>query len=182
MEANTNWLIAFVALTGFAVLLQACVLLGMFLMLRKTAQSLKEITTDVKATVIPLVHSTRELLERISPQIMTVSANLAELTEAIHNETAGARSSIADVSGRVHAQVKRIDSMLTVALNTVEKTAGVIEHSVAAPVRQVNGVMAAIKAIVGTYRTTPGANGSTTARPFTRRSSAVPDPDRDIVI
>ena len=174
MEANSTWLIVFVGLTGAAVLLQACVLLGMFLALRKTAQAVTEVTSDVKATVIPLVHTTRELLERISPQIMTVSAGLAELTEVVHKETKGARVSVADITERINNQVKRIDGMLTVALDTVEKTANTIEHSVAAPVRQVNGVVAAFKAIVDTYRSSP--------RMQARRETPVPDPDRDVVL
>lgn len=178
MEANQTLLIVFVALTGVAVLLQACVLLGMFLALRKTAQSVTEVTSDVKATVIPLVHTTRELLERISPQIMTVSSGLAELTELVHKETKGARVSVADVADRVNRQVKRIDGMLTVALDTVERTANTIEHSVAAPVRQVNGVVAALKAVIDTYRSTPRSTAGAQAR----RNSHVPDPDEDIVI
>jgi phage-related minor tail protein len=172
MEANNTLLIVFVALTGVAVLLQACVLLGIYIALRKTAHAVTEASSDVKATVIPMVHSTRELLERISPQIMTISSGLAELTELVHKETKGARISVSEITERVNAQVKRIDGMLTVALDTVEKTAGAIEHSVAAPVRQVNGVVAAFKAIVDTYRS---------SAPRSNRNP-IPDPDRDIVI
>jgi methyl-accepting chemotaxis protein len=177
MEANNTLLIVFVGLTGAAVLLQSLVLLGIFLSLRKTAQAVTEVTGDVKGTMIPLVHTTRELLERVSPQIMTISAGLAELTELVHKETKGARVSVADITERLNRQVKRIDGMLTVALDSVEKTASTIEHSVAAPVRQVNGVVAALKAIVDTYRSTSSSS--------VRRNShvnPVPDPDRDIVI
>ena len=176
METNSTWLIVFVGLTCAAVVLQAGVLLGIFLSLRKTAQAVTEVTSDVKATVIPLVHSTRELLERISPQILTVSAGLADLTDLVHKETKGTKVSVAEITERINRQVQRIDGMLTVALDTVEKTAGVIEHSVAAPVRQVNGVVAAFKAIVDTYRSTPSSSA--------RRNhvNPVPDPDRDIVI
>jgi methyl-accepting chemotaxis protein len=178
MEANTTLLIWFVGLTGFAVLLQACVLLGILLALRKTAQAVNEVTKDVKTTVIPLVHTTRELLERVSPQIQTVSTGLADLTDLIHKETAGTRISVSEVVQRANVQIKRVDGMVTVALDAIEKTAAALEHSVAAPVRQVNGVVAALKAIIGTYRATPrpssGFNG--------RQSHSVPDPDSDIVL
>jgi hypothetical protein len=153
MEANTQTiLIVFVALTGVAVLLQAFVLLGIYLSLKKTAKSVSDVAEDFKATVLPLVHSTRDLMERLSPQIVTVSAGLAEVTEILHRETKGVRISASEIMERVSRQTKRLDSMLTAGLDTVEHTAEVLETVVSKPVRQANGVLAAIKAIVETYR------------------------------
>ena len=180
MEANTTLLTWAVVLTGLAVLLQAGVLLGIFLALRKTAHAVNEVTKDVKTTVIPLVHDTRDLLERVSPHIQTISTGLATLIDLIQKESTDARVSVSDVVQRAHVQAKRVDGMVTVALNAIEKTAVALEHSVAAPVRQVNGVVAALKAIVGTYRSMPGVSSGFNgpgARP-----RPVPDPDRDIVL
>lgn len=153
METNTQTiLIVFVALTGVAVLLQAFVLLAIYLSLKKTAKSVSDVSEDFKTTVLPLVHSTRELMERLSPQIVTVSEGLADLTEILHKETKGVRVSLSEIMERVSRQTKRLDGMLTTGLDTVEKTAEVIETAVAKPVRQANGVFAAIKAIIETYR------------------------------
>lgn len=153
METNTQTiLIVFVALTGVAVLLQAFVLLAIFLSLKKTAKSVSDASDDFKATVLPLVHSTRELMERLSPQIVTVSEGLADLTEILHKETKGVRVSVSEIMERVSRQTKRLDGMLTTGLNTVEHTAEVLETAVAKPVRQANGVFAAIKAMIETYR------------------------------
>ena len=153
METNTQTiLIVFVALTGVAVLLQAFVLLAIYLSLKKTAKSVADAGEDLKTTVLPLVHSTRELMERLSPQIITVSAGLADLTEILHKETKGVRVSVSEIMERVSRQTKRLDGMLTTGLDTVERTAEVIETAVAKPVRQANGVFAAIKAIIETYR------------------------------
>ena len=153
METNTQTiLIVFVALTGVAVLLQAFVLLAIYLSLKKTAKSVSDVSEDFKTTVLPLVHSTRELMERLSPQIVTVSEGLADLTEILHKETKGVRVSVSEIMERVSRQTKRLDGMLTTGLDTVERTAEVIETAVAKPVRQANGVFAAIKAIIETYR------------------------------
>ncbi|HTJ29643.1 MAG TPA: hypothetical protein VL346_04055 [Acidobacteriaceae bacterium] len=177
MDTNTL-LTIFVALTFLAILLQAGVLLGMFFTLRKAAKLAAETSSDVRATVLPLVHTSRELIERVSPQVATITAGLAELTELAHKQTKGASVSISEVAERVSAQINRIDRMLTVTLDAVERTAGTIEHTVAAPVRQVNGVVAALKAIIDTYRRTPSAS----SRYDGRRHNHVPDPDSDIVI
>jgi methyl-accepting chemotaxis protein len=152
MTSNTETiLIVFVALTGVAVLLQACVLFAIFISLRKTAQSVLEATGDFKATVLPMVHSTRELVERITPQIITVSAGLAELTETLKKESKGVSFSASEIMQRVNQQTKRLDAMLTTGLNAVERAGDVVESTVAKPVRQLNGILAAIRAVVETY-------------------------------
>jgi len=143
-------LIVFVALTGLAVVLQACVLFAIFITLKKVAQS----TEDLKATVLPLVHSTRETMERLSPSVMTISTGIAELTEMLHKETKDVRVSVSEIMQRVNHQTERLDAMLTTGLDTVERAGAVIESAVALPVRQANGIVAAIKAVIETYRNT----------------------------
>jgi hypothetical protein len=156
MTPNTETLLTiFVALTGAAVLLQACILLAIFISLRKTAKSVLDATEDLKATVLPMVHSSRDLIDRITPQVITVTAGLAELTETMKRESSGVKVSASEIMERISAQIKRLDAMLTHGLNTVERTTTIVENAVAAPVRQANGVVAAIKAIVNTYRSTP---------------------------
>jgi methyl-accepting chemotaxis protein len=188
---NQTLLIVFVGLTGAAVLLQACVLLGIFLSLRKAAKSVTDVTDDLKGTVIPLVHTSRNLMERISPQVLTISTGLAELIELIQKESSGAKASVSEIKAsvteiqasvhdiveRVSRQTARLDSMLTVGLDTVERAATTLETSVAAPVRQANGIIAAIKATIETYRTWPRSRpvSSPPVQPV------YPDPDRDVI-
>jgi hypothetical protein len=153
MTSNTETiLIVFVAFTGLTFLLQACVLFAIFISLRKTAKSAMQSAEDLKATVLPMVHSARELVERISPQIITLSTDLAELTASLKKETRGVSFSVAEIMQRLSRQTERLDEMLTNGLNAVDRAGVVVEAAVAAPVRQVNGVLAAIKAIVETYR------------------------------
>jgi len=153
MAPNTETLLTiFVALTGFAVLMQACVLFAIFLSLRKTAKSIADATEDFKVTILPTVHSTRELLERISPQVITISTALSELTTKIQKESNGVSVSISEIMERVSRQTARLDQMLTSGLNTVDQASEVVERAVAKPVRQVNGIMAAIRAVIETYR------------------------------
>jgi hypothetical protein len=153
MTSNTETiLIIFVAITGVAVLLQACVLFAIYFSLRKTAQSALEATEEFKTSVLPMVHSTRALMDRISPQLVTLSADLAELAGSLKKQTHGVSFSVAEIMERVNRQSVRLDSMLTNGLNAVDRAGVLVESAVAAPVRQVNGILAAIKAVIETYR------------------------------
>jgi hypothetical protein len=156
MASNTDTiLIVFVAIVGALTLLQALVLLGIFISLRKAAKSAMVAADDFKATVMPTIHSTRDLIERISPQIVTISAGLAELTATLSKESKGVSFSASEIMDRVNRQSKRLDGMLTHGLDAVERAGEVVETAVAAPIRQVNGIMAAIKAMIDTYRSEP---------------------------
>jgi uncharacterized protein YoxC len=152
METNSQTLlIIFVGLTGIAVLLQACILLAIFISLRKTAQAVLQATEDMKATILPVVHSTRELMERITPQVMTISVGIADLTATFQRESRGVSVSVSEIMERVSHQTARLDSMLTGGLNAVEKAGNVLESAVALPIRQANGIFAAARAMVDTY-------------------------------
>src|ERR1700761_6030035 len=87
-------LVIFVGLTGLAVLLQACVLIGIFVAVRKSAKLVTDAVDDIKETVLPMVHTTRELVERITPEVVTVTSGLAALTNTVRKETAGINISI----------------------------------------------------------------------------------------
>ena len=168
-NTETILLIVFVAITGFAVALQAAVLFAIFLSLKKTAKSALEATEDLKSTVLPMVVSTRELVERITPQIITVSAGLAELTELLKRESRGVSISASEIMQRVNRQSERLDAMLTTGLNSVERAGVVLETAIAAPVRQANGIVAAIKAMISTYQATDPKSAPKSAPIFDSR-------------
>jgi hypothetical protein len=149
---NQVLLIIFVALTGVAVLIQACVLFGIYIALQKSAKSVLLATEDMKATVVPMMKTTRELMERIGPQLITVTTDLAEMTQGIRKESASVRVSISEIMERVNKQTAHLDAIMTSGLNSVDRAGVVLESAVAAPVRQVNGVVAAVKAMIDTYR------------------------------
>ena len=93
-------------------------------------------------------------MERLGPQLVTVSTDLADITQALRKETAATRISVSEIVERVNQQTKRLDGMLTHGLNSVEKASGVLELAVSKPVRHANGVFNAVKAVIETYRTT----------------------------
>jgi hypothetical protein len=161
-------LTVFVALTGLAVLMQACVLLGIFISLRKTAKLVTDTTNEIKDSVLPMVQHTRELVERITPEVVTVTGGLAELTNTLRKETAGVHFSLSDAVARVQHQAQRLDGMLTAMLDRLDRLGCAIEASVAAPVRQANGIVAALKATIDTYRSFPSrpASGPGNQRPL----------------
>lgn len=157
---NETLLIIFVGATCAAVLLQALVLFGIYISVRRSARLITDATDELKTTVMPMVHSTRQLVDKIYPEIVTVTSGMAELTTNVRKEAAQINVSPAELINGIKRQVQRIDSMLTVGLDRIEQAGSALETKVAAPVRQVNGVLAAIKATIDAYRSYPASNGA----------------------
>ncbi len=152
MQWNSETLLlAFVAFTGVAVLMQALVLLGIFLSLRRAARSAMEVTSDLRATVVPLVQSTRELIERVTPQILAASQNMLDLTEGIRAETSAISESASVILDRVNRQTVRLDRMLSAGFDSVDRATAAIETAVLRPVRQANTILNAARAMVNAY-------------------------------
>ena len=157
---NEIILIAFVAITGLAVLLQAIVLLIICQTARKVARTLQEAAKDLRETVLPVFRTSQEILDNIAPNIEAVTADvgkitadLAEITHDFRVRSTDLQSSAAEILERMRGQAVRIDGMVSSVLNTVEQASGMMQHAISLPMRKLSGVLAAFKAIFGSLRT-----------------------------
>ena len=76
----------FVALTGIAVLLQAGVLLAIYIAMRKSTQHLEELAGDVKTKVMPTVTQAQEMIADLRPKIETIVGNFRDTTTVLRSE------------------------------------------------------------------------------------------------
>jgi len=164
---NQTLLLAFIAVTGLAVLLQAMILLAIFLTIRKAACSISEQAEDLRSSVMPVVYNTRELLTRMAPKLEGAVEDLAQITNGLKVQTFEAQSSIGEVLERMRRQTARVDAMVTGILNNVDRAGHFVNDVVTKPVRQFSSIMASVKAVVETLR-------APVARPHSRV-----DDDRD---
>jgi len=186
---NHALLAILVALVGVSVFIQVIIMLGAaaaIVALRKAIISAVETTADLKATIVPMVHNSRQLVERISPQVISITADVAELTQILRKETVTVKDSLNEMVDRVNKQTARLDTMLTSSLNAVDRAGSVIESAVSVPVRQANGIFAAVKAVIETYRAVDPRKANASRNGDLKRprpgnpSTAIPDRDFEI--
>ena len=142
-----------IAVTAAAVLLQALVLLAMYVALRKTSRSVLEQIEDFRSSVTPLIDNARGLLERVGPMVEGTAADIADVTHRLRVQAAEVEASAADILERVREQTSRIDEMFSGMLNAVDRAGDYVADTLTRPMRQVAGVLASIKAIVESLRT-----------------------------
>jgi methyl-accepting chemotaxis protein len=148
-----------IAVTAAAVLLQAFVLLAMYLGLKKSSAALLEKIEDLKSSINPFVDdakgfldNAKSFLERVGPKVDGSATDIADITRRLRVQAAEIEASAAEVHEFVRKQTSRIDEMLSGLLNSVDRATTYVVDVVSGPVRQVAGVMASIRAIVESLR------------------------------
>jgi hypothetical protein len=145
-------MLAFVAFTGLAVLLQAMILLAIFIALRKTAQQVQAQVEDLRTTILPVLTESREFLARVGPKLDSVATDLAELAHGLRAQSVDLQATATEMLEKVRHQTSRLDAMFTSVLDTVDRAGGVLSQTVRMPLRQLTAIAASIKAVLSTLR------------------------------
>jgi ABC-type transporter Mla subunit MlaD len=149
---NQTLLMAFIAVTGLAVLLQAFILLAIYLAIRKAARSVSEQAEALRASIMPVIDSTREVVQRVTPRIEGAVNDLADIAQSLKKQSAEAQGTLSETLNQVKKHSARVDAMLTALLNNVDRASRFVNETVARPVRQFNGILAGVRAVVETLR------------------------------
>jgi len=137
-------LTVFIALTGIAVLLQACVLLAMYLAMRKSGERMEALAAEVKTKVLPTVERAQEMMTQVQPKLLIIAENLQEATTTMRSQVQRVDATVNDVVDRARLQVIRADELLTRTLDRAEQTSDMVHKTVISPVRQLSGLMQGI--------------------------------------
>lgn len=139
-----NLIPLFIALTGFAVLLQAGVLIAIFVVLRKTSTKMEDLANEVKTKVLPTIVQAEALLTEIRPKAEAIAEQVKETTTIVHNQVERVDATVQDVVDRARLQIIRTDELFTRTLDRVERTSDIVQKTVVSPVRQITGLMQGI--------------------------------------
>ena len=134
----------FILLTGIAVMLQAGILLAMYLAMRKSSARMEALATEVKTKVLPTVEQGQAMLTELRPKLQVIADNLEETTTALRSQVKRVDATVNDAVDRARLQVIRADELLSRTLDRVEETSDMVHKTVISPVRQLSGLMQGI--------------------------------------
>lgn len=149
------------ALVALAVVLQVILVVAIFVSLGKLAKVVKEEIADVRASVMPIVFDTRELLTKVTPKIESTAEDLAEVAHTVRTQSRDLESAGTEIVEKLRHQSARLDVMMTNLLDTLDRTGVTLTDAVGKPIRQLSGILASVKAVVDALRgsnTAPHAN------------------------
>ena len=139
----------FIAVTTIAVAVQAGILVALYVAVRKSSERMEALATDVKSKILPTVETAQNLMVELRPRIDVISTNLAESSDLLRNQLGRLDATVTDVLDEL--QVIRADELLNRTMDKVEETSEVVHKTVISPLRQVNGLMAAISTGVDVF-------------------------------
>jgi hypothetical protein len=134
----------FIALTGFAVLLQAGILVALYLAVRKGNERLELLAAEVISKALPAFETTQTMLAELHPKLTVIVDNLTETTHSVRAQVERMDATVNDAVDRARLQIIRADELLTRTLDRVEETSDMVHKTVISPVRQLSGVLQGI--------------------------------------
>lgn len=137
-------LTVFVFLTGIAVLLQAGVLLAMYLAMRKSSERIEALATEVKTKLMPSLEQAQEIMTELRPKLTVIVDNIEDTSTMVRSQIQRVDATVNDVVDRTRLQVIRADELFSRTLDRVEQTSEVVQRTVVSPVRQISGLMQGI--------------------------------------
>jgi len=131
----------FIGVTAVAVVLQAGILVAMYLGMRKTSARVEALASEVSSKILPTAELVHSMLSELRPKIESTITNVSETTALVHAQVERMDATITDVIDRTRLQIIRTDELVSRTLDQVEETAEIVTKTIVSPVRRLSGIL-----------------------------------------
>jgi HAMP domain-containing protein len=145
-ENSMDYLPIFVGVTAAAVVIQAGILVALFVAVKKSTSRMEALATEVKTKVMPTVDTAQSLLVEWRPKIDTIASNVSETTTVVRGQVERLDATVTDIVDRTRLQVIRADELLNRTMDRIEETSDAVHRTVISPVRQLSGIIQGLTA------------------------------------
>ncbi|HXY16475.1 MAG TPA: hypothetical protein VEI26_18435 [Terriglobales bacterium] len=136
----------FIAVTAAAVVIQAGILVAMYLAVRQSTARLEALASEVRGKVLPTAELVQSMLADLRPKVETLVTNASESSTVVRKQLERIDATVSDVIDRTRLQVIRADELLGRTLDRVEQTTELVQKTVVSPVRQASGLFQGVVA------------------------------------
>jgi len=147
-----SWMPLFVIVTAIAVVLQAAILIALFVQMRRTAAVVERTVSDLNSKITPLIARVQVVVEDISPRISGIVADASEITRLARSEAQKADRILSEALERLRMQLIHVDHILTGAMEAVEDAGSRMRQTVWAPVVKATAVLRGVQAGIDFFR------------------------------
>jgi len=141
-----TWVAFFVIVASIAIIMQALILAGMFLAMKKTSDHMIRVSSEINTKLLPVLEKTNFLLEDSRQRFSSVVADTAEIVHIARNQANRFDHIIGEGMELLRAQIIRADQVITGVLESLEEAHTQVRKSVTGPVSQVAAVLRGLKA------------------------------------
>jgi len=141
-----DYLPIFVGVTAAAVVIQAGILVALFVAVKKSTSRMEALATEGKTKVMPTVDTAQSMLVEWRPKIDNIASNVSETTTVVRGQVERLDATVTDIVDRTRLQVIRADELLNRTMDRIEETSDVVHRTVVSPVRQLSGIIQGLTA------------------------------------
>ena len=133
----------FVALTAIAIVTQAGVLIGIYVMSKRLTIQVERFMKDTSEMLIPV--------RSIAENLRTASANFVEIGLAARDQFRRVEAMITDTGEALNVQLERFDRVTQNVMDRINETTEIVKDSVVRPVREVAALAKALSRGFGSF-------------------------------
>ena len=122
----------FVALTAIAIVTQAGVLVGIYVMSKRLSDQVERFMKDTREMMVPV--------RSIAENLRTASANLVEIGLSARDQFRRVEAMVTDTGEALTVQLERFDRVSQNVIDRINETAEIVQDSVVRPAREVAAV------------------------------------------
>jgi hypothetical protein len=151
MNETSSLLIAFIAVTSVAVVLQTLILAGMYASSRKMGKRIEALSTRVEEQVLPLVEKVRGIVDESAPMVQTVIANLAETSKLVRAQAGQIDEAVTEIVGIARTQVANAAVLADRTMQRVDHAEEALHRAVTSPMRRLSALAEGVVAGFGEF-------------------------------
>jgi ABC-type transporter Mla subunit MlaD len=168
---NETLIGAFVIIACLAIVIQAGILVALYVSVRKTSARVEAVAEKA----VPVLESAKVILDDTAPRLREITTNLSDVTGTIKSQITRLDATVSDLVDRSRLQIIRIDELVGRTMDKVEETSEMVQNAVVSPMRQLTGLMQGLSAGLGAYL-------SRRRRPSASEGGVAVDDDEELFI
>jgi uncharacterized protein YoxC len=135
----------FSIVAAIALVVQVAILIGLFLQLKRTTESINRMINDLHNRVGPILTRTQILLEDTQPKLSNLVDDASQVVYLARAQAQKMDRVFTEASDRLRGQLVRADRILTGTLEAVEDAGTQVRRSFLGPVQKASAVVQGIK-------------------------------------
>jgi uncharacterized protein YoxC len=139
------WMEFFSIVAAIALIVQVAILIGLFIQLKRTTESINRMIDDLHSRVGPILTRTQILLDDAQPKLSNLVEDASHVVYLARTQAQKLDKIFTEASDRLRGQLVRADRIVTGTLEAVEDAGTQVRRNFLAPVQKASAVIQGIK-------------------------------------
>jgi uncharacterized protein YoxC len=139
------WMEFFSIVAAIALIVQVAILIGLFVQLKRTTETINRTITDLHTRIGPILTRTQILLDDTQPKITSLVDDASHVVYLARVQAQKMDKVFSEASDRLRGQLVRADRILTGTMEAVEDAGTQVRRTILGPVQKASAVVQGIK-------------------------------------